>query len=83
MSAPLASLVDWGALGKTVAYALVAAVGLTAAFSFGIVGLVRLDHARRDGRAIAVVGWTTVVILGGLVTLGGVALALIVMAQKS
>lgn len=83
MIVPLASLVDWGALGRTVAYALVAGVGLTAAFSFAIVGLVRLDHARSEGRATAVVGWTAVAIVGALITLGGVALGLIVMAHKS
>jgi hypothetical protein len=82
MNGPLASLVDWSALGKTVAYALVAGVGLTVAFSFAIVGLVRLDHARSEGSGAAVVGWTAVAILGGLVTLGGVVLGLIVMAHK-
>jgi hypothetical protein len=83
MTAPVGSLVDWEALGKTVAYALVAGIGITAAFSFAIVGISRRDTARRANNSAATVGWSAVAILGGAITLGGIALGLIVMADKS
>jgi hypothetical protein len=82
MSGPIASLVDWGALGKTVAYALVVGVGITGAFSFVIVGITRIDEARRTDNSAAVVIWSAVAIAGGAIALGGVALGLVVMAHK-
>jgi hypothetical protein len=71
----LASLVDTGALWRVIAYSLVAGVGMTAVFSFGIVGLTRFDEARRGGRSGSGVGYAVIVV-------GVVIEAIIVMTRK-
>jgi hypothetical protein len=82
MPLPVGSLIDWSALGKTILYAMVAGVGITVVFSFAILGVERSDQARRAGHGGAATGWTALAVASGLVVLGGVALALAVMARK-
>jgi hypothetical protein len=76
----LASLVDWGALGKVVLYAFVSAIGVTTVFSVGIVGLVRFDEGRRIGGGA--VGYAVLALLCGLIVLAVVVEAIIVMTNK-
>jgi hypothetical protein len=76
----LASLVDWGALGKVVLYAFVSAIGVTTVFSVGIVGLVRFDEGRRNGGGA--VGYAVLALLCGLIVLAVVVEAIIVMTNK-
>lgn len=45
----LATLIDTSALGRVIAYAFIATIGVTAVFSFGIVGMARYDERRRSG----------------------------------
>lgn len=78
----LASLIDWGALGKVVVYSFVAAVGMTTVFSFGIVGLVRFDDCRRGGRSGSGAGYAALAALCGLIVVAGVVEAIVVMTSK-
>jgi hypothetical protein len=73
MSALVATIVDTKALLDTVAGSLIAGVGVTAAFSFAILGAALFGEARRDGRTVAAVG------AGGLavVALAGCAAAIV------
>jgi hypothetical protein len=76
----LASLVDWGALGKVVLYAFIASIGVTTVFSVGIVGLVRFDEGRRSGGGA--VGYAALALVCGLIVLAVVVEAIIVMTNK-
>ena len=76
----LASLVDWGALGKVVLYAFIAAVGVTTVFSVGIVGLARYDEGRRDGGGA--IGYAVLALVCGLIVAAVVVEAIVVMANK-
>ena len=46
----LATVVDVHALWRVIVYSLIAGVGVTIVFSFGIVGLTRFDEVRRGQR---------------------------------
>ena len=76
----LASLIDWGALGKVVLYAFIASVGVTTVFSVGIVGLARFDDRRRAGTGGA--PYLVLALLCGLIVTAVVVEAIILMAQK-
>ena len=76
----LATLVDWSALGKVVLYSLIAAVGVTAVFSVGIVAVERYDLRRRAGAAG--LGYAVLSLACALIVTGAVVEAIIVMARK-
>ena len=76
----LATLVDWSALGKVVLYSLVATVGVTAVFSFGIVGLTRFDERRRVGANG--IGYAALALVSALIVTAVVVEAIIIMTKK-
>jgi hypothetical protein len=78
----LASLVDTGALFKVVVYSLVAGVGMTAIFSFGIVGLTRFEEARRGGRGGSGVGYAVLATLCSVIVIVVVIEAIVIMTRK-
>jgi hypothetical protein len=78
----LASLVDTGALWRVVIYSLVAGVGMTAVFSFGIVGLTRFDEARRGGRSGSGFAYAVLAAVCSLIVVGVVIEAIVIMARK-
>jgi hypothetical protein len=77
----LATLIDWGALGKVVLYASVAAIGMTAVFSFGIVGLSRFDERRGEGGGSGA-GYAALALICGLIVAAVVVEAIVIMARK-
>jgi hypothetical protein len=78
----VAVLVDWSAIGKVVLYSLVATVGMSTVFSFGLVGLVRFDDCRRDARTGSGVGYAALALTCGLIVVVVVVEAIIIMAKK-
>jgi hypothetical protein len=76
----VATLIDWAALGKVVLYSMVAAVTVTAVFSFGIVGVVRYDDRRRTGSGG--LPYLALALLSALLVTAAVVAAIIVMAKK-
>ena len=78
----LATVIDWAALGKVVLYSFVATIGVSTVFSFGIVGLVRFDDARRGARAGSGAGWAGLAAVCGLIVAAVVVEAIIVMSSK-
>jgi hypothetical protein len=78
----LATVVDWDALGKVVLYSFIATVGVSTVFSFGIVGLVRFDDARRGVRSGSGIGWIALAGLCGLIVAAVVVEAIVVMTSK-
>jgi hypothetical protein len=78
----LASIVDWGALGKVVLYAFIGAVGVTTFFSFAIVGVTRFDERRRNGGGGARVAYAALALVCGLIVAGVVVEAIIIMTSK-
>jgi cation transporter-like permease len=78
----LASLIDTGALWRVILYSLVAGVGMTAVFSFGIVGLTRFDEARHGRRSGSGIGYAVLAALCSLIVLGVVVEAIVIMTRK-
>jgi hypothetical protein len=76
----LASIVDWGALGKVVLYSFVAAVGVTGVFSFGIVGLARFDERRHAGSGGG--AYLALALICGWIVAAVVVEAIVVMTSK-
>jgi hypothetical protein len=76
----LASIIDWGALGKVVLYSFVTAVGVTGVFSFGIVGLARFDERRQSGGGGA--AYAVLALVCGLIVAAVVVEAIVVMTSK-
>jgi hypothetical protein len=78
----LAAIVDTHALVRVVIYALVAGVGVTGVFSFGIVGLTRFDEIRRGQRSGRAFAYAALAALATLIVLGAVTEAIVVMVRK-
>jgi hypothetical protein len=78
----LATIVEWDALLETAASAFVAGVGVTLVFSLAIFGVAQFAAARRDGRPLAVGATALLAVLALAVSLGGVAVGLVVMTSK-
>ena len=77
----LATLVDWGALGKVVLYSFVAAIGVTTVFSVGIVGLTRFDERRRSGGG-GRVAYAVLAAVCALIVAAVVVEAIVIMTKK-
>jgi hypothetical protein len=60
----IATVVDVDALVKVVWVSLVVIIGVCAAFSFAVLGLLRASDARREGRVARTVPWYTLAVLG-------------------
>jgi hypothetical protein len=78
----LATVVDWNALGKVALTGLIAAPGLTIAYSLVIVGTSRMSEARFEGHRAAVAFWGTVAVLAFASVAAAVAFGLHVMLSK-
>ena len=77
-----AAIVETKELVETVIASLVAGVGITAAFSFLILGMTRFADLRRDERPVLATGAAALSIVALLVTVGGIALGIIAMTSK-
>ena len=78
----LGTIVDWKTLGDVALASLVAAVGVTLAFSFAIVGATRMVEMRRDGRGIEAGAYAALMIIGLAVAGAAVVFGIIVMTSK-
>jgi hypothetical protein len=79
---PLAEVVEGKELLQTVAYSLVAAIGVTTAFSVAIYGVTRAAELRRDERPIASTAAGALGAFGLLICVAAVVLGVIVMTTK-
>jgi hypothetical protein len=75
-------LVDWAALGKVVAASLVAGIGVTAAFSFAVLGTTRSLEMRRARRSVEASAFAVLGAVAGAVCVGAVVAGIIVMSSK-
>ena len=78
----IATIVDWGTIGKVVAWALVAGVGLCLAFSLTILGATRFADMRRDQRDVEAAAFGVLAVLGIAATLAALVLGIVVMTTK-
>ena len=78
----LATLVDTGALWKSVAGSFVAGVGVTICFSLAILGLARFADLSRDGRRLGAGVFAAVGALALAAFVGLIVVGVVVMAQK-
>lgn len=75
----LATVVEWSELGSTVGAAFIAAIGVTTAFAFAILGAAQFGERRRSGETAAAVGAAALAIGGLAVTTAAIVFGLIVM----
>lgn len=75
-------LVDWAALGKVVAAALVAGIGVTGAFSLAVLGATRSVEMRRSNRGAEASAFAVLGVLAAAVCVGAVVVGIIVMSSK-
>jgi hypothetical protein len=79
----LATIVDWQTLGEVALASMVAAVGVTVAFSFAIVGATRMVDMRRQGRSFEAGAYVALLILGLAGSAAAVVFGIIIMTTKS
>ena len=77
-----ATVVDVGALWRTVAAALVSGVGITLIFSLAILGFARLGEEGREGRAGLALFFGGLAVVAGLAFVAAIAVGIIVMTAK-
>jgi hypothetical protein len=75
-------IVNWATLGKVVAAALVAGIGVTAAFSIAVLGATRHVEMRRDGRGAGASLFAVLGVVGAGLCIGAIVLGIIVMSSK-
>jgi hypothetical protein len=75
-------VVDWATLGKVIAAALVAGIGVTAAFSIAVLGATRSVEMRRSQRGLESGAFAVLGVLGAAVCVGAIVGGIVVMAQK-
>ena len=78
----LATLIDTEALGKVILYSFVATIGVSAVFSFGIVGLTRFDEVRRGQRSGSAVAYGALAAMAAVIVIAVVVEAIVIMARK-
>jgi hypothetical protein len=77
-----APIVDWAALGKAAAAALVTGVGVTGAFSIAVLGATRSTEMRRGRRGTEAGAFAVLGLLGAAVCVAAIVGGIIVMASK-
>lgn len=83
MMPPLATpIVDWATIGKVVVAALVAGIGVTAAFAIAIFGATRSLEMRRSRRSAEAGAFAALGLLGGAVFAAGIVIGIVVMTTK-
>jgi len=78
----LATLVDTGALLRTIAAAFIAGVGVTLIYSLAILGATRFAEMNRDGRPVAAASFGALAIVAVAVAAAAVTIGIIVMTKK-
>lgn len=77
----LATIIEWDALAKTIAASLIGGVGIIAAFSLSIYGGASLGDRRRAGQTLAALWAGTLMVVGLVLSIGGIAVGLVVIAS--
>jgi hypothetical protein len=80
---PVAEIVELDALLESVAGALVATVGITAAFAIGLRGVVRASERWREGNVFVGSLWATLAILAVSAAAAGVVIGIGIVASDS
>jgi hypothetical protein len=78
----LATVVDTGALLKTIAAALIAGVGVTLIFSLAILGAARFADLSRDGRPASAAAFGALALVALAAASAAVTIGIIVMTRK-
>ena len=77
-----APLVEWDKLGQAAGAATLGALVVVCAFAVALTGAVRMGEARRGGTVAP--AWTVIlVVAGGVVCLGAVAVGVLAMLHKT
>jgi len=73
----LATVIEWDALGKTIAASLIGGVGIISAFSLAIYGAASLEDRRRSGQTLAALRAGALMVAGLFVSVGGIIVGLV------
>lgn len=79
----LATIVDWGPLGKSVLYSLVGGVGITVAFAVAIAGFTRSYELGRERRRGAAAFFLALALVAIAISLAAIAIGVYYTTQKS
>lgn len=82
IEALFATVVDVGALWRTVAAAFISGVGITLIFSLAILGFARLGEEGREGRAGHAALFGGLAVIAGIAFVAAIAVGIIVMSTK-
>lgn len=72
----------WSDLLSVIGWGLLAGVGLSLLFSIALRGLITASGARREGRAVAAMGWSAVGLLGVVACIGAAVLGIVTMLHR-
>jgi hypothetical protein len=79
MTALLATIVDWEALGETALAAFISGVGVCLFFSIAILGTARTAEASREGATGQAVVWGALAFVGFAACAAAIAFGIVVM----
>ena len=82
MAAMLATVVDTKALLQSVAYSVVAGVGVTLIFSIAIFGSARFAEMGREGRTASALAFGALALLAIAAFAGAITIGIIIMTSK-
>ncbi len=75
-------VVDWATLGKVIAAALIAGIGVTAAFSVAVLGATRSVEMRRNARGLEASAFAVLAVLGAALCVAAIVFGIVVMSEK-
>ena len=75
----IASIVDTHALLQVVWVSLLAGVGVTAAYGFGLLGTTRAIEYARDGHAAQAVAYAAVGVFGLVIVVGAIVFGIVIL----
>jgi hypothetical protein len=78
----IATIVDWGALGRVVLYSLIAGVGVPAVYAMAVFGAGRSSDAQRARRGVAATVYGVLALAGIAACLAAIVLGIVLLTHK-
>jgi t-SNARE complex subunit (syntaxin) len=75
----IATVVDWHAILQVIWVSLLAGVGVTASYGFGLLGTTRAIEYARDGRAAEAVAYAAVAVVGLVIVVGAIVFGIVIL----
>jgi hypothetical protein len=75
----IATIVDWHAILQVIWVSLLAGVGVTASYGFGLLGTTRAIEYARDGRAAEAVAYAAVGVVGLVIVVAAIVFGIVIL----